>query len=185
MKTVKIGKQEWAAEDLKVTEFRNGDPIPFAKTDDDWLNADGPCFTFTDDDDHLYNWHAVNDPRGLAPKGFHVPSDDEWTELVDFYGGVDRAGIVLKNRYWGGHESGVFNAIPTGGRRSQDGAFHNVGYVAYWWTATEEGQTAWLRNLATGYANVNRAISSKRSGCAVRCVKTTERNALPSVNPNT
>jgi uncharacterized protein (TIGR02145 family) len=171
MTSVKIGRQQWATEDLRVTHFRNGDPIPLAITDDHWHYMDGPLMCITVNGEHLYNWHAVNDERGLAPKGFRVPSDDQWTELVDFYGGPERAGLRLRSIAWGGHESTVFDAMPTGGRSQEDGTFRNVGWVAYWWTSTQEGKAAWLRNLASGYANVNRAISSKRSGCAVRCIK--------------
>jgi len=131
MTSVKIGRQQWATEDLRVTHFRNGDPIPLAITDDHWHYMDGPLMCITVNGEHLYNWHAVNDKRGLAPKGFCVPSDDQWTELVDFYGGPERAGLRLRAISWGGHESTVFDALPTGGRSQEDGTFRNVGWVAY------------------------------------------------------
>lgn len=89
---VTIGNQVWMAENLNVDTFRNGDPIPHSKTEEEWDEADANglaawCYYENDPVNglkygKLYNWHAVNDPRGLAPKGWHIPSDEEWTNLV-------------------------------------------------------------------------------------------------------
>jgi uncharacterized protein (TIGR02145 family) len=95
-KSVKIGTQTWMAENLNVSTFRNGDPIPEAKTDEEWKKAgkEGkPAWCYYDNDPKngakygkLYNWYAVIDPRGLAPAGWHIPSDAEWTTLGDQLG---------------------------------------------------------------------------------------------------
>jgi uncharacterized protein (TIGR02145 family) len=95
-KSVKIGTQTWMAENLNVERFRNGDLIPQAKTNEEWEKAgkEGkPAWCYYDNDPKngakygkLYNWYAVNDPRGLAPAGWHIPTDAEWTTLGDQLG---------------------------------------------------------------------------------------------------
>jgi uncharacterized protein (TIGR02145 family) len=101
-KTVVIGSQTWMAENLNVSKFRNGDLIPEAKTKEDWEQAGKnkqPAWCYYNNDPTnsakfgiLYNWYAVNDPRGLSPAGYHVPTDAEWTSLTTFLGGVEAAG---------------------------------------------------------------------------------------------
>jgi uncharacterized protein (TIGR02145 family) len=105
--TVTIGTQVWTTKNLNVTTFRNGDPIPQAKTDAEWKAAGEnkkPAWCYYDNNAAngakygiLYNWYAVNDPRGLAPVGFHIPTDSEWDALVTFLGGEDVAGKKMKS----------------------------------------------------------------------------------------
>ena len=90
-KTVQIGTQVWMTKNLDVSSFRNGDPIPEAKTDEEWKKAEEnkqPAWCYYDNNSangakygKLYNWYAVNDPRGLAPIGFRVPTDEDWIFL--------------------------------------------------------------------------------------------------------
>jgi uncharacterized protein (TIGR02145 family) len=104
-KSVKIGTQTWMIENLNVERFRNGDLIPQAKTNDEWERAGEnkkPAWCYYDNDPKngakygkLYNWYAVNDPRGLAPAGWHVPTDTEWTTLGDYLG--NDAGMKMKS----------------------------------------------------------------------------------------
>ena len=104
-KTVTIGTQVWMKENLNVSTFRNGDPIPEAKTDEEWERAgelEQPAWCYYDNDPKngtkygkLYNWYAVNDARGLAPSGYHVPTDEEWEMINDFLG--DDAGNKMKS----------------------------------------------------------------------------------------
>jgi uncharacterized protein (TIGR02145 family) len=104
---VTVEKQVWMTQNLNVDKFRNGDPIPQAKTDEDWEKAgtDGkPAWCYYDNDPKngikygkLYNWYAVNDSRGLAPAGWHIPTDAEWTILSDYLGGEDAAGTKMKS----------------------------------------------------------------------------------------
>ena len=111
-KSVVIGTQIWMTENLNVSTFRNGDPILEAKTTEEWENAGKnkqPAWCFYENDPKygtkygkLYNWYAVNDQRGLAPVGWHVPSDAEWTLLVDFLG--NEAGKKMKSASgWSGY----------------------------------------------------------------------------------
>ena len=105
---VTIGTQVWTTKNLDVATFRNGDAIPQAKTDEEWKAAGEnkqPAWCYYDNKaangtkyGKLYNWYAVNDPRGLAPIGYHIPTDDEWTVLSTFLGGEDLAGKKMKSR---------------------------------------------------------------------------------------
>ena len=137
IKEVKIGQQVWMAQNLNVDKFRNGDIIPEAKTAAEWEKAGENkqaawCYYNNDPSNgitygKLYNWYAVNDPRGLAPKGWHIPSDKEWTDLTDYLGGKEQAGAKMKSKEgWiengnGTNESG-FNGLPGGYRR-----FNGIG----------------------------------------------------------
>ena len=105
--TIRIGRQIWQTSNLNVDRFRNGDPISQIQIDEEWEQrvADGePSWCYYNNDPEngykygrLYNWWAVGDPRGLAPKGFHIPSDAEWAELIDYLGGVNIAGAEMKS----------------------------------------------------------------------------------------
>jgi len=104
--TVTIGTQEWMTKNLDVSTFRNGDPIPEAKTDEAWYRAsqnNQPAWCYYMNDTvngrlygKLYNWFAVNDSRGLAPMGYHIPSDEEWAVLIDYFG--DNAENKMKSK---------------------------------------------------------------------------------------
>jgi uncharacterized protein (TIGR02145 family) len=106
--TVIMGNgQEWMAENLSVFYFRNGDPIPIVKTDEAWKkageNGEPACCYYENNAEYgktygvLYNWYAVNDPRGLAPEGWHVPTDAEWTVLTNYLGAAETAGAKMKS----------------------------------------------------------------------------------------
>jgi uncharacterized protein (TIGR02145 family) len=185
-KTVTIGNQVWMAENLRVTHFRNGEPIIKVDKAMDWISATNGAYCLYMNDTSfngfglLYNWYAVNDSRGLAPKGWHIPSIDEVKQLVDFIGGDTIAGDVLKNP-----ETGVwknanirylgltgFNAIPCGYRDPYLGEFHANGYNGYWWTTTESFEIyAWSQRIFNSYANVQRENQQKNCGLSIRCVK--------------
>ena len=103
--TVKIGNQEWMTNNLNVSTFRNGDAIPEAQTSEAWEKAREerkPAWCYYDNDPangakygKLYNWFAVNDSRGLAPAGYHIPTDAEWTTLENYLG--NDAGNKMKS----------------------------------------------------------------------------------------
>ena len=187
-KTVKIGDQVWMAENLKVSHFRNGDSIPEAKTLEDWEKAGDeniPAWCYYDNDPSngekygkLYNWWAVNDSRGLAPEGWHIPTDKEWKTLTNNLGAEDVIGVKMKSTSgWaaggdGTNESG-FSGL-SGGARSHDGSFtpHKLEYISYWWTSTEYNATlAWYRFLSYNYGVISWDYGEKKHGFYVRCVK--------------
>jgi uncharacterized protein (TIGR02145 family) len=180
---VKIGEQVWMAENLDVDKFRNGDPIPHIKTSEEWEKAgeEGkPAWCDFDNDPangekygKLYNWHAVNDPRGLAPEGWQIPSDEDWTQLENFLG--EKAGNKMKstgdwtNDGQGTNESG-FNGLP-GGTRDYYGVFADLGRYGFWWSSTKSPDgDAWYRDLSFLSDDVGRGYFS-RGGFSVRCLR--------------
>ena len=189
-KEVTIGIQVWMSENLNVDKFRNGDPIPEAKTDEEWAKAGRngePAWCYYDNNPDngdrygkLYNWYAVNDPRGLAPEGWEIPSDEDWSRLADFLGGKSVAGTKMKSTdFWadyegksgnGTNESG-FSGLP-GGDRDNSGAFYYVGELGEWWSSTERSTfNAWDRNLGYNYGRVGRNYGRKEGGFSVRCLR--------------
>jgi uncharacterized protein (TIGR02145 family) len=189
LKETEIGDQIWMVENLNVDTFRDGTPIPEAKSDEEWKKAgkDGnPVWCYYENDPKngvkygkLYNWYAVNDPRGLAPKGLHIPTDAEWTELTDYLGGIEKAGTKMKSKEgWSdggnGTNSSGFSGLP-GGYRLNDGAFRNIGKYGSGWSSVENSSTsAWFRYLGYDDGYVNRNDSMKEVGLSVRCIKDNE-----------
>jgi uncharacterized protein (TIGR02145 family) len=185
-KQVKVGKQVWMATNLNVERFRNGDIIPQAKTNQEWNEAGSkkqPAWCYFNNDPKngeaygkLYNWYAVNDPRGLAPKGWHIPSDAEWNTLVEFLGGKENAAEKLKsNSGWAengnGTNSSGLSCFP-GGYRNYSGECEYVERSGYWWTTTEESVfNAWEYCFGYQTGDVNRYSDGKSSGFSVRCVR--------------
>ena len=188
--TITIGTQVWMTKNLDVATFRNGDPIPQAKTDEEWEKAGDnqqPAWCYYDNDPangakygKLYNWYAVNDSRGLAPSGYHIPSDAEWTILTDFLGGEKVAGTKMKSTdFWadyegnsgnGTNESG-FSGLP-GGLRFFNGTFLTIGKFGYWWSSTENFTgNAWPRFLYYFNGGVYRNYFNKQDGFSVRCLR--------------
>ncbi|MBN2416243.1 fibrobacter succinogenes major paralogous domain-containing protein [bacterium] len=184
-KTIQIGNQVWSASNLRVDHYRNGDPIPQVQDPAEWCKINYGAWCHYENDTQkgraygkLYNWYAVNDPRGLAPSGWHVPSDREWQTLVDYVGGSQTGGNELKWQYgWkdngNGNDGSGFSAIPSGYRTANDGSFGNLGSYALFWTATESSRDeAYERTLGYGNAKVYRnSGNSKRSGFSVRLVR--------------
>lgn len=170
MKEVKIGSQVWAKKNLKVTTFRNGEPIPVVQDQNEWSEMSTAAMCFTPEGEALYNWYAVNDPRGLAPEGWHVPTDAEWQQLVDFLGGDMLAGKAMKAKKFGDDNSSEFKAL-LGGYREPIGSFNSVGSYAYFWSSSPIGSYAWSRVLYSGYDSVFRNYSGRRFGFSVRCVR--------------
>ncbi|MBU3715177.1 MAG: hypothetical protein FGM46_09565 [Ferruginibacter sp.] len=187
-KQVKIGKQIWMKENLNVDRFQNGDAIPEAITHEEWMSAgkEGrPAWCYYANDPingktygKLYNWYAVNDPRGLAPKGWHVPEFREWSMLADFLGGEKKAGTQLKSKQgWkmngNGNDKSGFNALP-GGSRYGDAVFDVLGFYGFWWTSSHAID---FNDLAASVAlnmtdgNVVLENLNKYRGLSVRCVK--------------
>ena len=189
-KEVTIGKQVWMTQNLNVDKFRNGDPIPEAKTDEEWRKAQEngePAWSYynnnPDNGDRygkLYNWYAVKDPRGLAPEGWKIPSDEEWSRLEDFLGDISVAGTKMKSTDFcadnegksgnGTNESG-FSGLP-GGFRDYYGSCYTIGKFGYWWSSTElSGTNAWGRFLTYDNGTVDRNYYFKNYGLSVRCLR--------------
>jgi uncharacterized protein (TIGR02145 family) len=195
---VKIGEQIWKIPNLNVKKFRNGEAIPKAVTDKDWKKANEnhqPAWCYYNNKrgngkkyGKLYNWYAVNDPRGLAPVGWHIPSDDEWTTLINSLGGKKEAGEKMKSdKGWkddyNGTNSSGFSGFPGGSRLTFDAkkilnvksTFQGEGSSGCWWSSTDlNTSNAWYRLLLT-YSCTNRDVSrhnyDKKGGMYIRCLR--------------
>jgi uncharacterized protein (TIGR02145 family) len=187
---VKIGENSWMIKNLDVVTFKNGDTIPETKTNEEWVaygTARKAAWCYYNKDigegaqfGKLYNWYAVNDPRGLAPAGWHIPTDVEWGLLVLEMGGDQKAGEALKYTYgWentkdssgNGTNASGFEAL-AGGLRNGLGAFGYKGQGAGWWSSTAIDTTkSWYRFVLYASPMVYKDAYGNRNGLAVRCVK--------------
>ncbi|MEO8761181.1 MAG: FISUMP domain-containing protein [Bacteroidia bacterium] len=181
----KIGTQEWKTQNLDVSNFRNGDPIPEAQTNQEWYAAQAagkPAWSYCDTDPKnygaygkIYNWYAVNDPRGLAPEGWHIPKNEEWTTLINYLGGDNGAGTKMKTKEgWPGSGNGTnesgFSGLPCG-FRYYNGKFDYSG-VGFWWSSNPfETAGAMYINVSSAAGNVISNHADRGTGGSVRCVK--------------
>jgi len=189
--SVKIGTQVWSSKNLDVTHFRNGDPIFEANTFEKWeqANIEGrPAWCYYENDPKngelygkLYNYWAVSDKRGLAPEGWHIPTDAEWTQLAEFLGSPVNAGAGLKSsKGWsanpGTNKTG-FNALPGGyrtheGPRYYGGPFFHKGKAGYWWSSTRYlVDNSFCRILSVKNQELAKDHFVQMSGLSVRLIK--------------
>lgn len=207
-KTITIGDQEWMAENLRVTRYRNGDQISNITADEAWVKLETGAFAaYKNNPDnardygYLYNWHAADDSRGLAPKGWHIPTLNDWKELFMFLGSSEEKATVplgevvfwqetaqggmLKEKgeaHWTGPNVGAtddvgFSARAGGYRNPSDGRFLDIGKHAGFWVSNrtvtpQSNQTAWV--ILLRYEKSGYGFHSSFSfndGAAVRCVK--------------
>lgn len=181
-----IGNQVWLDENLKVTHYRNGDPIPNVTDNLQWYNLTSGAYcnlrndtSVTDELGLLYNWYAIDDQRNLCPSGWHVATDAEWETLVTYLGGDKVAGGKMKEAgtfHWyspnnEADNSSGFSGI-SGGQRGFEGEFYGPGVYGCFWTSTEENETNardWF--LYNGDAAITRYYDKKVDGFNVRCIK--------------
>ena len=199
---VEIGDQCWFAENVRTTTYQNGDAIPAGLTDGQWTTTnsgatavygEGSSFCYNDSPDidacdeaqsleeygRLYNWYAVDDARGLCPSGWHVPTDEEWTDLENYItsqGFSGTEGTALKsqngwNQSGNGTDDFGFSALPGGGRNNSNGDFYNAGLRGYWWSSSPSGGDAWYRYLNDYGPGIVRNDFLPRYGFSVRCLR--------------
>ena len=190
-KTVKIGTQVWMAENLKTTKYSDGSTIPKITDDTEWENNKFGAWSYNHNDEinntkygKLYNWYAVivkpNGNKNICPIGWHVPSDTEWTVLIDYLGGLSIAGGKMKEvgkTNWASPNTestnvSLFTGL-SGGWRSSNGNYdEDNGSNGYWWSSTESNSSnAWALMLRHNYGSVLVGASIKRRGYSVRCIK--------------
>jgi len=185
IESITIGTQTWTLKNLDVVKYRNGDPIQQVSDPGQWasLTTGAWCYYFNNSSNNaaygkLYNWYAVNDSRGLAPAGWHIPTDIEWTTLTTFLGGETDAGGKMKSTsLWttpntGATNTSGFTGLPGGGRDFGGTVVYDNGNGGVWWSSTENTSTsAWKRTLYFSAATVNRSFDGKASGYSIRCIK--------------
>lgn len=187
--TIRIGDQTWMAENLKTSRYSNGDTIPNVTERWKWhgLTTGAWCYFLNDSTFNtlygkLYNWEVAADPRNVCPKGWHVPSDTDWDQLIHFLGGPDEAGRKMKTQLKGhwydddrlaSNESG-FSSLPSGGR-GLDAGFNLLTYRASYWSTIESnvseewamGYTLFWNGDGIGGDNTE----NKYYGYCIRCLK--------------
>lgn len=182
--TIWINGRQWMKENLKTTKYSDESNIPNVTDDATWAELSTPAYCWYGNDEAtyggtygaLYNWYAVS-TGNLCPTGWHVPTDEEWTSLTDYVGGVSVAGTKLKaTDGWvtggNGTDEYGFSALPGGLRNDYGGHFNNLRVSCYWWSSTEIDATlAWSRDIYYTYVYVDRRNSSKGIGGSVRCVR--------------
>ena len=200
--TVKIGNQVWMVENLKTTKYNDGTPIPNVTDNSEWANLTTGAYCNYDNLEsnaatygRLYNWYAVNTGK-LAPKGWHVPTDDDWTILENYLiangynydGTLDEDKIAkslcAKTNWELSDEAGTpgaapennnstgFTALPGGYRYGYTGAFDHIGEYGLWWSSTEGNETnAYSRHLGYDYEDLYRNGYGKDYGFSVRLVR--------------
>jgi uncharacterized protein (TIGR02145 family) len=184
---VTIGSQIWTGCNLNVDTYRNGNSIPEVTDPTAWaaLTTGAWCYYNNDPSTEpiygkLYNWYAVNDARGLAPVGYHIPTDAEWTTLTTFLGGQTVAGGKMKVTgllcHWqtpnsGATNSSGFSGLP-GGYRYNNGIFYAINTYGWWWSLSTFGlSNAWSRTLGYNSIQVARNNDSKKNGFSIRLIK--------------
>ena len=196
--TVKIGDQWWMAENLRTSQYNNGNVIPTGFSNIDWeYAAVGAYSIYNNSTDHdstygkLYNWKAVTDSRGICPVGWRIPSDEDWKTLEMHLGmtadqanaggwrGTDEGGKlkVVGTEFWNEPNTGAtndsgFSALP-GGARTYLGEYIFLNEWAYFWSSTyqTENYSSWYRVLAYNEARVFRFYNQQNTGMSVRCMK--------------
>ena len=183
---VTICNQTWTKSNLNVSHYRNGDVIPQVTDPTAWANLTTGAWCYYNNDPangaiygKLYNWYAVNDPRGLAPQGWHVPTDAEWTILANCLGGESIAGGQMKESgfaHWlspntDATNSSGFTALP-GGYRYDYSAFYSINFNSYWWSSTGyDTANSLLRTINYNYGYLGAGYHLNQFGFSVRCVK--------------
>ena len=196
--TVAIGSQVWMKENLKTTRYNDHTPIADVADSIAWTQLSTGAYCDYQNDTangstygRLYNWYSVNDPRGICPPGWHVPTDSEWSVLTRDLGGDNIAGGAMKDvadNLWtlldtGATNSSGFTALPSGDRHYM-GPFVTLGYYAFWWSSSEyDAADAWQRNVNYNNVAVGRSSVRKTYGLSVRCIRNlpngTQMNSVP------
>ncbi|HSF45779.1 MAG TPA: fibrobacter succinogenes major paralogous domain-containing protein [Chitinophagaceae bacterium] len=181
---VRIGDQVWMAKNYDGVVFRNGDSIPQARSVEEWVLAGEsgkPAWCYYENDSsygrkygRIYNWYAVNDPRGLCPPGWHVPTNDEWIVMENFLG-VSEVGKRLKSDKDSTNNS-VNNkfGLLMGGYRGKEGGFSGVEVFTYLSSSTERDpkeNDIWGRGIHAEENGIMRCGLFKEHGLYVRGVK--------------
>jgi uncharacterized protein (TIGR02145 family) len=204
-KTIVIGEQEWMAENLNTSIYRNGEAIPNITDGTQWAELTTGAWSYFNNDGgnfscpygKYYNWYTCVDERQLCPTGWQLPSDSDWNTLIAFLdpsydpsaiGALHSliAGGKMKSEgaYWAGTNSGAtnesgFSGLP-GGARYEQGLTADIPYLGFWWSATDyDSDNAWNRYLSYNEGPAFRGGSAKEVGLSVRCFRAVNTGLIP------
>lgn len=190
--TVKINDQWWMCQNLKTTRFNDGTAIPFFAINDTMGWTAGPGYKTIADSlyGQLYNYATILDPRGLAPEGWRIATDEDWkklersigmdsseTELMAWRGKEEVNGILPQNSnnwptssvHFGNNKYAL--SINPGGVVLYNGNISANSLEAYFWTSTHDAQQAIYRSIGYQRTQIFRQYADMRYGMSVRCVK--------------
>jgi uncharacterized protein (TIGR02145 family) len=185
--------QRWTTLNLEVSTYRNGDVIPQVTDQATWFSLSTGAWCWYNNDSatyaatygKLYNWYAVNDPRGLAPIGWHIPTNSEWSILINCLGGQSIAGCRMKfpgSNLWsqpsilGNNNNSTnisgFSAVESKGRGSFGQWNVDTNDGAYFWSSSfVDAANAYYFNLVYYNCGINKLSNRKYYGLSVRCIK--------------
>jgi uncharacterized protein (TIGR02145 family) len=193
--TIVIGTQCWMQQNLQTAHYRNDSAISEIEDSTTWALNSNPAWCYYNGNaannatyGKLYNWGVVNDPRGVCPAGWHVPSFAEWNILINYLGGTNVAGGPLKSSssLWltpntGADNSSGFTALPGGYRNRNpgdgDASFYNLGLYGYFWSSTNGGYYSILTYDGSGCFLES---TFEWEGYSVRCLS----DSIPTGIPN-
>lgn len=198
--SVQIGTQFWQPTNLNLTAYSDGTPIPEVTDKTAWVGLTTGAWCYYNNDPangaiygKLYNWYAVagiwneasktdiSQRKKLVPPGYHIPSDFEWSILIEYLGGGTIAGGKMKETglaHWNGpnmdatNTSG-FTGLPGGYRNESSGNFYEIGDEGIWWSSSNgDGyEWSWRRDLNLNDGQVRRKNFKWFNGYSVRYVK--------------
>ena len=201
-KWITIGDQVWMAENLATTHYNDGTAIPHVTGNSTWAGVSAPAYCWYDNNEAtykskygaLYNWYVVETGK-LCPTGWHMPTDDEWTQLEEYLianrynydgstSGDKTAKSLAATSGWisssetgdigndmSSNNSAGFTALP-GGYRGSNGSFGRLGYYGDWWSSSSNGsEKAWYRALWYDYETLGRLSCFRSNGFSVRCLQ--------------
>jgi len=175
--TTKIGDLCWMTENLRASRYATGSQIAHVTNDILWNDMNAGAWshyqnssTFDEQYGKLYNWHAVTNPNQLCPATWYVPSDKDWTNLINILNRQDSGTKGTQRfRLSAAAEAGFY--IQSGGYRLSNGAFHYMGSIGHWWTSSGHlPGTGWTREIMTRRGTIKRHNYLKNNGLSVRCV---------------
>jgi uncharacterized protein (TIGR02145 family) len=183
-KEVLVNDLVWQTDNLSTAVYQNGDSIPYIADAQEWSSYKEGALVYYEDNDSLgqlfgslYNWYAINDPRGICPKGWRVATGKDWLDLLSAAENHDAPADDLKSpKFWQNPKAPLkntlkFYALP-GGNRKADGTFNGILLSAPYWTATDSTESLALAvYMNTAHAEVGWNHGDKKTGLACRCVK--------------
>jgi len=195
--TVTLGNQTWMIENLKTTHFADMSDIPMVADSAAWRNLKTPGYCWYNNDSTqyknkygaLYNWYAVNSTK-LAPAGWHIPTETDWTTLennvtIYLYASGSLSKILASKTNWiqsastgaiGNNltlnNTSGFNALPGGSRENYFSSFHLMDSTGAWWSSTSKSDTTSMSVvMRCNFNSVDRYSKFKWKGLSVRCIK--------------